>query len=78
MTTFEARRIRKCETAAARRARLKARKLCISAASHGPATSGVLCADCRDTHNGQSPWLLKRAIREAAAQIVIDTSRRSA
>lgn len=33
-----------------RRADLKARGVCINNAAHGPATSGVLCAACRETH----------------------------
>lgn len=33
-----------------RRDALRALKLCINAASHGPATHGVLCESCRNVH----------------------------
>lgn len=33
-----------------RRDELKAKGLCISSATHGPATDGVLCARCREQH----------------------------
>ena len=33
-----------------RRAELRAQKLCINGASHGPATDGVLCTSCREKH----------------------------
>lgn len=33
-----------------RRDALRAAKLCINGASHGPATHGRLCATCRDVH----------------------------
>jgi hypothetical protein len=40
----------KLDWARDRRARLKDLGLCINNEAHGPATHGVLCAACRETH----------------------------
>lgn len=43
-------RLARAKYARGRRKRLREAKLCLTASKHGPATHGVLCADCRRKH----------------------------
>jgi hypothetical protein len=45
-----ARSVKAREKSRKRRAYLKSLGLCLTAASHGPATHGVLCKKCREIH----------------------------